>query len=56
MVGSGRMFGIFSNPKLLWLTWHNRSAPTGNQLPIKQPLDTPIAIGLASAQKFDAQR
>ena len=34
----------------------DRSAPTGNQLPIKQPLDTPIAVSLTSAQKFDDQR
>ena len=34
----------------------DRSAPIGNQLPIKQSLDTPIAVGLASAQKFDDQR
>ena len=34
----------------------DRSAPIGNQLSIKQPLDTPIPIGLASAQKFHNQR
>ena len=56
MEGSGRKFGIISNPTPLWLAWRDRSAPTDNQLPIKQPLDTPIAISLASAQKFDDQR
>ena len=56
MVGCGRRFGIISNPTPLWLAWHNRSTPTGNQLPIKQLLDTPIVIGLASAQKLDDQR
>ena len=30
-----------------------RSATVGNQLTIKQPLNTPIARDLASAQDFD---